>query len=117
MVLEDSGDSCSGDAHDTTLLWVELHSPGLLPCGKFVQVFFQKALIGFKCYLSIDYTIIGKSLVLELMLSGRSLIKIKNRTGPKTDPWGTPLTTGTFSDDCPSTKTCCVLEFRNDEIH
>ena len=49
--------------------------------------------------------------------SGRSLINIRNRTGPRTDPCGTPLTTGTFSEDCPSTKTCCVLEFRKDEIH
>ena len=28
----------------------------------------------------------AKSLVLELILSSRSLMKIKNRTGPKTDP-------------------------------
>ena len=54
---------------------------------------------------------------LELMLSGRSLINIRNKTGPKTDPWGTPLTTGTFTNDCPSTSTCSILEFRNDEIH
>ena len=32
----------------------------------------------------------AKSLVLELMSSGRSFIKIKNSTGPRTDPCGTP---------------------------
>ena len=26
----------------------------------------------------------------DLIFSGRSLIKMRNRTGPKTDPWGTP---------------------------
>ena len=31
----------------------------------------------------------------DLILSGRSLINIKKRTGPKTDPWGTPDKTGT----------------------
>ena len=50
----------------------------------------------------------------EFRFSGRSLIKIKNRTGPNTEPWGTPLITGTFSDDWPSTKTCCVLWLRNE---
>ena len=44
-------------------------------------------------------------------------MKIKNRMGPNTDPCGTPLMTGTFSDDCPSTNTCCVLELRKDDIH
>jgi len=40
------------------------------------------------------------------MLSGKSLMKRRNRRGPSTEPWGTPLTTGTLSDDSPSTKTC-----------
>ena len=56
-------------------------------------------------------------LILELRSSGRSFIKIENSTGPNTDTCGTPLTTGTFSDDCPSTSTCSVLELRKDEIH
>ena len=30
----------------------------------------------------------------DLIFSGRSLIKIRNRTGSKTDPWGTPDRTG-----------------------
>ena len=34
------------------------------------------------------------------MLSGRSLMKIRNRTGPKTDPCGTPERTGTFQFNC-----------------
>ena len=31
----------------------------------------------------------------DLMFSGKSFIKIRNRIGPKTDPWGTPDNTGT----------------------
>ena len=30
-----------------------------------------------------------------LIFSGKSFMKIKNRIGPKTDPWGTPDKTGT----------------------
>ena len=32
------------------------------------------------------------------IFSGRSLMKMRNRTGPKTDPWGTPDRTGTGSE-------------------
>ena len=38
----------------------------------------------------------------DLIFSGRSLIKIRNRTGPRTDPWGTPDRTGTGSEAWPS---------------
>ena len=41
----------------------------------------------------------------DLMLSGRSLMKIRNRTGPKTDPCGTPERTGTGSEARPSNTT------------
>ena len=41
----------------------------------------------------------------DLMFSGRSLIKMRNRTSPKTDPWGTPDRTGTRSEAWPSNHT------------
>ena len=86
MVLDGSRGSCSGDTHGATLLWMELHSPGLLPCGKPVQVFLYQLLIISDdiCRYSIQSS--AKSLVLELMSSGRSFIKINNSTGPRTDP-------------------------------
>ena len=34
----------------------------------------------------------------DLMLSGRPFIKIRNRIGPKTDPWDTPDNTRTGSE-------------------
>ena len=58
-----------------------------------------------------------KNIVLELRSSGKSFMKIKNSIGPNTGPCGTPLTTGTVSDDCSTTNTCCILELRKDEIH
>ena len=41
----------------------------------------------------------------DLIFSGRSLIKMRNRTGPKTDPRGTPDRTGTGSEAWPSNTT------------
>ena len=38
----------------------------------------------------------------DLMLSGRSFMKMRNRTGPRTDPWGTSDSTGTGSEVWPS---------------
>ena len=59
----------------------------------------------------------ANSLVWELIFSRRSLINIRKSTGPHTDPCGTPFTTGTFSDDCPSTITSWDLFPRKDAIH
>ena len=41
----------------------------------------------------------------DLIFSGRSLIKMRNRTGPRTDPLGTPDRTGTGSEAWPSNTT------------
>ena len=41
----------------------------------------------------------------DLIFSGRLLIKMRNRTGPKTDPWGTPDRTGDGSEARPSNTT------------
>ena len=41
----------------------------------------------------------------DLIFSGRSLIKMRNITGPKTDPWKTLDRTGTGSEAWPSNTT------------
>ena len=41
----------------------------------------------------------------DLIFSGRSLMKMRNRTGPRADPWGTPDRTGTGSVAWPSNTT------------
>ena len=53
----------------------------------------------------------------DLMLSGRSFIKIRNRIGPKTDPWGTPDNTGTGSEAWPSNTTFWVRPESHELIH
>ena len=53
--------------------------------------------------------------VLELILSGRSLIKSKKSNGPSIEPCRTPLTTGTLSDEQPSTISLWVLPRRKDD--
>ena len=44
----------------------------------------------------------------DLILSGRSFIKVRNRIGPKTDPWDTRDGTETGSVACLSNTTCPV---------
>ena len=44
----------------------------------------------------------------DVMLSCNSFIKIKNRVGPKVDPWDQPVTTATRSETCPSKAPCLV---------
>ena len=41
----------------------------------------------------------------DLIFSGRSLIKMRNRSSPRTDLWGTPDRTGTGSEAWPSNTT------------
>ena len=55
--------------------------------------------------------------VLEMILSGRSLINSRNSKGPGTEPSGIPLTTGTLSEKHPSTVTLWVMSRRNEVIH
>ena len=43
----------------------------------------------------------------DLMFCGRSLRHVRKRTGPMTEPWGTPERTATKSDLSPSTTTHC----------
>ena len=42
----------------------------------------------------------------EDLISGRSSLKVRNRIGPKTDPWGTPDSTGIESEAWSSNTTC-----------
>ena len=58
----------------------------------------------------------AKSQVLEVTVSGRSLINIKKSNRPRMVPWGTPITTCTLSEVARSTMTCWFLSFRNDRI-
>ena len=39
----------------------------------------------------------------------RSLIYIKNRSGPSMEPWGTPAVTSAQEEDCPLSTALCLL--------
>ena len=41
----------------------------------------------------------AKSRVCDDTAAGKSLINVRKRRCPRTDPWGTPLTTGSLLDD------------------
>ena len=59
----------------------------------------------------------AKSLVVEcLTQDGRSLMYIRNSSGPKTLPWGTPEVTEATLLTHPSTMTCCVRSCRKSWI-
>ena len=53
----------------------------------------------------------------DLVYLGMSFMKTRKRSGPRTDPWGTPLVTETASEDSPSTTTLWVRPVRKDWIH
>ena len=58
----------------------------------------------------------ARSLTVELIFLGRSLMYSKNIAGPKTVPCGTPEETYTLSEVTPSRTTCCVLLVRKFSI-
>ena len=49
--------------------------------------------------------------------SERGLVYMINKTGPRTDPWGTPNDSGTGSESRPSTETNCILPVIYDLNH
>ena len=50
----------------------------------------------------------ANSLVRSNDAQGRSLIYNKNRRGPSTDPWGTPISIGSSLDFEPFTNVYCL---------
>ena len=58
-----------------------------------------------------------KSNAQHVMDNGKSLIYTRNRTGPRTDPWGTPAEISFGSDSLAETCTCCVLFVTYDSNH
>ena len=85
---------------------VEFHLPVGLPLCEAIQVILQDLAINGGFYIPIQKTqSSAKRRTGDLIFSGRSLIKMRNRTGPKTDPWGTPDRTRTGSEAWPSNTT------------
>ena len=68
--------------------------------------------------VTVRYTAVSSAnnLTWDWMFSGRSLMYNRKRSGPSTEPWGTPEVTLTSSDDSPSSTTVWVRPIRNDCI-
>ena len=56
-----------------------------------------------------DTSAAAKSLGLQTKLSGRSLMNIRNKSRPRTEPWGTPDFIGFHIDVTPFKTTLCFL--------
>ena len=61
--------------------------------------------------------VVANSLMLLLIESGMSLMYMRNRQGPSTDPRGTPDNTGQEPDCSLSRTTLCDLPDKKDLIH
>ena len=77
---------------------VEFHLPIGLPLCEAIQVNLQDLAINGGFYILYKTQSSAKRRTDDLIFSGRSLIKIRNRTEPKTDPLGTPDRNVTGSD-------------------
>ncbi|KAK4809169.1 hypothetical protein QYF61_006427 [Mycteria americana] len=79
---------------DPALSRVEPHTIGLGPSIQPVQVPLQSLPILKRSTLPPSLVSSANGLRVHSIPSSRSLIKTLNRTGPNTEPWGTPLVTG-----------------------
>ncbi|XP_048782344.1 uncharacterized protein LOC125684319 isoform X1 [Lagopus muta] len=61
--------------------------------------------------------IITNLLRVAIIPSSRSLMKMLNKSGPSTDPWGTPLVTGLQPDSALPTTTLCALPVSQFSTH
>jgi hypothetical protein len=53
----------------------------------------------------------------ELVISGKSLMKVKKSRGLRTVPFGTPGNTSAVDEAWPSRRTCCSLLLRKSVVH
>ena len=64
------------------------------------------------CHRQFRFEWSANSLMSDVTPSVMSLLKSKNISCPKTDPWGTPDVTGTWPENYPATIICWVLSDR-----
>ena len=84
---------------------VKFHLPIGLPLCEAVRFILLNLAVHGGFNVPIQDTIVSKRRIDDLIFSGIALIKMRNRTGPRTDPWGTPDRTGTGSEAWPSNTT------------
>ena len=77
-------------SHRVTFGNIKFRLPIGFPKRKTVKIFLQNKTVLQRMNIPIQNTIVRERQIEDLILSGKSLMKIKKRIGPKTDPWGTP---------------------------
>ncbi|KAJ7399991.1 hypothetical protein BTVI_109665 [Pitangus sulphuratus] len=90
---------------DSALGLVELHPVGISPTLQLVQVPLKSPPAFQLINAPPQLGVICNLLMLDSISSSRSSTKMLNRTGPSTDPWGTPLVTDHQLDAAPFTST------------
>ena len=75
-----------GHPHEMTFGNIKFNLQIGLPLGKAVQVILQNLAIYGGFNIPIKHTILNKWRTDDIILSGRSLMKMRKRTGPKTEP-------------------------------
>jgi len=81
------------------------------PSDQHVQIIMKYSYICSRLY-TINILVSSANFKMQLFIPmSKSLTKMKNKIGPSTDPWGTPLSTSSQSDSIPLTQTRWTLFF------
>ena len=99
-----------GDPDDSALSGVEAHLPSLFQLFQCCEVFLEElSVMVVRDHLE-DCAFINSLGDDDLIISGRSLMKIKNSSGLSTVPCGMPESMSAVFDLTPSRKTFCWIE-------
>ena len=74
------------DGHDRTFCRSKFHLPCVGPLLYLIEVSLKGKMVAYGINRTVKNTIVGKSLIPDVVLVGRSLINIKKRMGPNTVP-------------------------------
>ena len=82
-------------SHRVTSGHSEFHLPISFPLSYASEVFLQGLIILNGIYVPLHGKLSVARRTVGMMLPAKLFIKIRDKIGPKTDPWGTPDNTGT----------------------
>ena len=106
----------SAIVHHVTFWYIKLHLPVVCPLTNSVQIILQWYSISLVSNWSKQLVSSANFSVPLVVPTLRSLINIKNKTGPSTEPWGTPLMTCCQLELEPSSLIFCHLSFNHASI-
>lgn len=104
-------------SQNNTFSPIKWHFPGRAPVRKILRAFVEIRLVLYFSYFVVQNTVLCKHSCHRLTWLPKSFIKIRNKRGPTTGPWGTPETTSMLSELTPPTNTLWPQFTRYDSIH